>query len=213
MKLSGPCKPVWGFTHRFRDWGRKAPRPVDLFSNVSPLPLTTTCLNRQEVCSHRFRPQHRPISRHPQLRLRSLRHRNYPLLRAFRAQKTRSESEQPIARYACIFGVLTQAPIFSVLPTFCFAEAAILRPFVRQRHAWKALNLPYSALSSRQGFAFRKMRELLHICGTLVLVWPWVSLPLALHLVTPSSPSSEGVVWALPYCMCPPRALQPHVPS
>ena len=122
----------------------------------APLPLTTTCLNRQEVCSHRFRPQHRPISRHPQLRLRPLRHRNYPLLRAFRAQKTRSESEQPIARYACIFGVLTQAPIFSVLPTFCFAEAAILRPFVRQRHAWKALLLPYNALSPRQGIAFRK---------------------------------------------------------
>ena len=179
----------------------------------APLPLTTTCLNRQEVCSHRFRPQHRPISRHPQLRLRSLRHRNYPLLRAFRAQKTRSESEQPIARNACIFGVLTQAPTFSVLPTFCFAEAAILRPFVRPRHAWKALILPYNALSPRQGIAFRNMRELLHICGTLVLVWPWVSLPLALHLVTPSSPSSEGVVWALLYCLCPPRALQPHVPS
>ena len=134
--------------------------------------LTTTCLNRQEVCSHRFRPQHQPISRHPQLRLRPLRHRNYPLLRAFRAQKTRSESEQPIARNACIFGVLTLAPIFSVLPTFCIAEAAILRPFVRQRHAWKALILPYNSLSPRQGIAFRNLRELLHICGTLVLVWP-----------------------------------------
>ena len=180
---------------------------------ASPLPLTTTCLNRQEVCSHRFRPQHRLISRHPQLRLRPLRHRNYPLLRAFRAQKTQSESEQPIARNACIFGVLTQAPILSVLPTFCTAEAEILRPFMRQRHAWKALALPYNSLSPRQGIAFRKMQELLHICGTLVMVWPWVSLPLALHLVTPSSPSSEGVVWALLYCLCPPRALQPHVPS
>ena len=35
MELSGPCKPVWGFAHGLRDWGRKPPWSVCLFSYVN----------------------------------------------------------------------------------------------------------------------------------------------------------------------------------
>ena len=32
LKLSGPCKPVWGFAHGLRDQGREPPRSISLFS-------------------------------------------------------------------------------------------------------------------------------------------------------------------------------------